>query len=550
MKSFLKNFIHISAILSLLFLISLSSCKEELISPNPDNGSIEVDSSGSAIAESFETYAGDIGIELDLRDLARKSYNPTSVFIKTSAKEANHDKEVEIDAFTSLAVLSISVESLSEEAEAELRDGVEITVDIKNANDQIIHSETFGKTSFKTNENRLIPATFEMEDLGTEVAFKEGMPYFLQIVFTSGNLEGRYKADVAATPRNREDNALYRVFTIPGDPPFDYGKFKTYAQFYFQKIPNETNVYAIYSAHSKRYLYINNGGRRDLRQSGSVTYPNDFASLRDNFKFRIQKSSGLGYTFQDMQGNFLGRTEQTWKLDAGIAQFRIIALDIDWEVELIETRDLKPILPAAQTSFGFNSTLKNCASGTLEQEVGIEVSETTTFSASYEESIGFASRTTASIGASATATAEASFFGSGGSVSGTVEASLEVSTEASQTSTRGEQYTSSKTQTYFSKRTVSVPSGKASLVYDAYQTYSNVRVPFVQKFRIKGKHDRDNSALTGPEIATQYHFSSGKGLIAEVGSDYIEVYVRGASVLDNILDTKSEVRDVAVDCGN
>ncbi|RMG27628.1 MAG: hypothetical protein D6730_06850 [Bacteroidetes bacterium] len=529
-------------------LISIYGCKKDRLDPDPgpEKGNIEVDSSGSAKAEDFETYAGDIGVEIDVRDLARKAYQPATILVRTTAQRGNHDQEVPVDAFTSLAVLSVPVASLSAEAEAELRDGVGLSIEVKNEQGQSIYTEDFGKTSFKSQANRLVPASSEMENLGTEVAFKEGVPYFLQIVFS----DGRYTDNVAMTPRHRNNARVYRWFrSTTADPYFDFSPHKTYAQFYFQKFPNEANTYAIYSAYSKRYLAIDDNDG-SLRQSGVYSYTENFHNLHPRYKFRIERSPGLGYTFRDMQGNFLKRKEQSWttQLRGGPAYFRIISLDIDWEVELIDTRHLAPILPAATTSFGFNSTLKNCASGTLEQEVGIEVSETTTFSTSYEEAIGFAGRVTSTTGASATATAEASFFGNGGSVSGTVETSLEVSVEARKTSTRGQMFSTEQTKTYFSKRRVSVPAGRASLVYDAYQTYSNVQVPFVQKFRIKGKFQRDGSSLTGPEIATQYHFASGSGLIAETGPDYIEIYVRGVSVMDNILDTKSEVKDVPVDC--
>lgn len=35
------------------------------------------------------------------------------------------------------------------------------------------------------------------------------------------------------------------------------------------------------------------------------------------------------------------------------------------------------------------------------------------------------------------------------------------------------------------------------------------------------------------------------GTVLEVGSDYVEIAIKGSMIMDNIVDTKTEVRDVA-----
>jgi len=54
--------------------------------------------------------------------------------------------------------------------------------------------------------------------------------------------------------------------------------------------------------------------------------------------------------------------------------------------------------------------------------------------------------------------------------------------------------------------------------------------------------------FTGAEIATQFNFVGFRVVITFVGSDDIEINVRGTTQLDNIVKTQSEVRDVATDC--
>ena len=215
----------------------------------------------------------------------------------------------------------------------------------------------------------------------------------------------------------------------------------------------------------------------------------------------------------------------------------------------IRPEHLEPISPSVDTSFGFNSTLRNCGSGSLEQEVGIQREVTTTYTTSQSETIGLSGRVTTSVDVSVSATAEASFFGNGGSVTGEVSAGLEVSVEASSTSTVGLEQSNSETNTFFSNRTVTVPAGSASLIYDAYQTYSNVRIPYVKRLRLKGEQDRNGSgSLSGQEIATQLRVTNFSGVITNIGSDFVEINIRGNMFLDNIVDTLTEVQDVEANC--
>ena len=140
-------------------------------------------------------------------------------------------------------------------------------------------------------------------------------------------------------------------------------------------------------------------------------------------------------------------------------------------------------------------------------------------------------------------------FGNGGSVTGEVSAGLEVSVEASSSSTVGTESSISETNTFFSNRTVTVPAGSASLIYDAYQTYSNVRVPYVKRLRLKGsQNDNGSGSLTGQEIATQLRVTSFSGVITNIGSDFVEITIQGNMYMDNIVDTLTEVQDVAANC--
>ena len=141
-------------------------------------------------------------------------------------------------------------------------------------------------------------------------------------------------------------------------------------------------------------------------------------------------------------------------------------------------------MPAVDTSFGFNSTLVNCGSGNLTQEVGVEQNITTSQTVGWDSSISVATRNTFGAEVTVGVSAEASFFGVGASASVEASASYEFSREVTASQSQFGEATSEITNSYFTSREVTVPSGNASLVYDAYQTYSNVQVPFVKRWSL------------------------------------------------------------------
>ena len=95
-----------------------------------------------------------------------------------------------------------------------------------------------------------------------------------------------------------------------------------------------------------------------------------------------------------------------------------------------------------------------------------------------------------------------------------------------------------------------MPPGTAIAVADIYQQYQNIKVPFVQKFRISGKYQEDGMSLTGQEILTQFAFNSFTGVITEIEGEYIEVTVRGNTTIDRIIEASTETRDIPGSCSN
>ena len=380
-----------------------------------------------------------------------------------------------------------------------------------------------------------------------DLYFAENMRYYLQPV----NADGIFDNNIVIKPSAAGQDAIKLVEQASLFDPDN-----THQQFLIYKFDGESNVFALYSAENKNFIRIGLDTRA-LAQSAIYNFdthsPGDLSA---DFKFLFKKDEATGlYSIRRVNGNEPlrrtksdGKTNWHIKSSGDIQYFRIIALDIEWETTQLSTEYLQPILPAVETSFGFNSTLRNCGSGTLEQQVGIERKVTTEFSSTFTESIGISSRKTSSVQVTVSATAEASFFGTGGSATAEVSSGLEVTTEASTTTTSSKKQSLSETNTYFSNRTVTVLPGSASLIFDAYQTYANVKVPYVKRLRIRGNLSEISGTLSGHEIATQLEMTNFTGIITEIGEDYVEVTIRGNMVLDNIVDTQTEVRDVEANC--
>ena len=48
---------------------------------------------------------------------------------------------------------------------------------------------------------------------------------------------------------------------------------------------------------------------------------------------------------------------------------------------------------------------------------------------------------------------------------------------------------------------------------------------------------------------SQFHFNGFNGIVSEVGSDYIEVNVKGFTKVDKLIDTETSAEDVQTSCG-
>ncbi|MGD1947976.1 MAG: hypothetical protein ACFB0A_17355 [Croceivirga sp.] len=248
----------------------------------------------------------------------------------------------------------------------------------------------------------------------------------------------------------------------------------------------------------------------------------------------IRVRSGVGFVLNDNPGD-------------DIVLLRIISNSLAWSAEDIGTTFLAPILSAPGTDFGANSTLTNCGNGELSQTVGSDESVSSTNSIGWEEKFSLTASATTSVSATVGTEFEAGFFGNTANYNASVTATAEVSASMTSESTFSGESEEEVTETIFFERTVTVPPGSASLVYDVAQIYDNTKVEFVQRFRLRATES--GNSLSGEELRSQLQFSRFSGVVFQVGTDFIDITVKGTMTLGKVLSAKSEVQDVAANCG-
>lgn len=538
------------ALFSVLFLVVNCAPKDDTI-PKETNTEEKPSENPDGIAE----YKGDVGVLIDVRPLFKKGYNPTKVVISTQAVEGNYNHELTVDSVTSFARLAIPVDSLTPKALAELKQGVKTDITVLEGGKKL--TELLNReVVFKENGTLIMVDASKLAYKNVELNFKEDMFYYMQLLYTNGKPTDKN----ASLGWTTEDGLSYlKTFDAVFDSNSKSQHFKIF------KDPNDKGYFLITNSYGN-YLQITSDidFQQTLFAESSKKYPygiNDGNSLAAKYKFKIEKYTNGLYVikgFDKSTSKWLPLRKYnsdifTTEGSGDVYYFRFVAVNANWKAEEIATKHLQPILPAVETSFAFNNTLVNCGKGDLEQEVGIEKSITTKNTSGYKENIGISSSKTTSVGLKVGAKTQVGFFAAKVDISAEISTSLELTTKATQSTTQSKEFSESVTNKYFAKRTVNIPPKSASLVSDAYQTYSKVELPFVQTLRLRADHVNPNTnavigAMTGKEIVTQLVFSNFSGYVIAVGDYYADITLRGKTTLDNLVDTKSEVKDVVPNC--
>ncbi|PKV51443.1 hypothetical protein ATE84_3528 [Aquimarina sp. MAR_2010_214] len=535
-------------------IITLTSCSkdDEPATPESEQPASDINEGNGISKDDLKISKGDIGVIIDARNVAKKGILPAIAEVKIDAKEGNYSKTLDLNEFTNMASISFPIEELSKAAIAELREGVSATVDIKDKDGKSIVSETFTKFSLKENGVRLTIKADQVVSVVPRPSFNPNIPYYLQVVLNGQPTNRVLEAETSPNKANRfvirknnfdpkKESTKFYIVPVPG-----YGTYyiKTKDNYFLGVFPSENSSI---TTHTIRAVKIDN--------------PDTYLALKYRFSIRTAENGEvyleshlnktIDYLFYDQDENI-----ETWQLYSGTSNgsllyplhFRIMPATIQWKIETISTEYMKPIFPAADSSFGFNSTLSNCSPGTLEQEVGTEISSEKTATIGWEESLELTSESTYEVSASVEVSASAKFFGVGVDVTASASTSYSVTKGMTTTNTGFGEQSTVESQSFFSSRTIEVLPQTAVLVYDAYQTYSNITIPFVQRYRVRGTDTTNNKVLTGNQIVSQFGFNDFDGVITLVGSDFVELTVRGTTKIDNLIETQSEVKEVTTTC--
>ena len=567
MKTNFKSVQRILSIFLTALLIISTSCSKDTITPpdieagNPGDGEIET---GPGVdLEGVEKDNGELGLMVNAREITKKGYNTAFADILVDASTGNFSQiDLPIDEFTNIAALRLEIDDLTEEQEAELRDGVDLVVTVKDESKSVLEVLEFTKTSFTDSPDELQMEGKELEDLTDVVKFRSGIPYYIQFVSADGTNAGGGPSNQAYNDNTNLDRNVF----VRRSEEINYNNDTTTA-YLIDENPEKPGVFSIGVRDNngdRLHAYINPGSsegelkmqtRANRRRNGVDTDP--FTLI--NYQFRIEKAGPGSYTISTEMPEFdkgplklVG--ESTYFAieynDRPVQHFRIFSLAVDWEVQELETRFTQPILPPANTDAAFNSTLRNCSSGELVQTVGqAETLTSTTFTA-WEDTFSVSTTDTYSISATVSAEVEGKFFGKKATVGVQVTGGYQFSKTETETNTRSGGLENSRSVTISTERSITVPSQRATQVSDLYQTYRNIKVPFVQRFRVRGDFQEDGSPLSGEEILTQFNFNSFSGVVTEIGSDFIEVTVRGTNTIDRLIDTRTSADNVEPNCGS
>lgn len=91
-------------------------------------------------SDEFETYNGEVGMVINVRDVVRKGYKPTEAVIHIDAKTGDYSQAIPLDAFAFMGEIKIPVKDLGDAARKELSEGVPVSVTLKDKDGKEIMS--------------------------------------------------------------------------------------------------------------------------------------------------------------------------------------------------------------------------------------------------------------------------------------------------------------------------------------------------------------------------------------------------------------------------
>ena len=170
---------YITGLFIIIGFLSLASCTEEEPILGIEDGRVEI-IDGRNLDE-VPVDQGSLGLTLNLRNLVKKGYEPTTVDIDVKATSGDFSKSgIAVDQFTYLVNHSEESESLTEAQRTELSEGVDIVITLRDKANQVIETKTYTKRTFTPSPEELDIDGAELIDITPPVILRSDVPHYVQ----------------------------------------------------------------------------------------------------------------------------------------------------------------------------------------------------------------------------------------------------------------------------------------------------------------------------------------------------------------------------------
>ena len=532
-------------------------------------------------SDQLEVTEGAVGVVVDARQMFRKGYRPAVADIQFSGDFSSFSAEVEGDPDTSVATLSLDVEEegLSEAELETLADGVEVSVEVRDADGEVLGS--YSGVVPVDSSNLPLPLTTDLPRQYPDVNILEDTPYFIQVIDPdSDTLNSRmfklHPEGVGSADPDEdagEDPIILDESFDLSDPDLNedlyefYFEFNGFGYYHIKVKADELGDDPVYLRAYKPSEDPLDAGPLYLYSEGRTTDPeddNDPADFPRYYQFYLeQDENGLieitphtgdtdapsafaPFAAEEAGDSGIYRVAEG-ESESDYIPVRAVAANIAWEVTDRGTEYSTPILPPAKLDFAYRSELFNCSSGILTETVGNNTSETRSTTTGTEESFELFSSATETLSVTTGLEVGGAFKAFSASASVEVTNEFSYTTSSTQSTTNTWEETVEETNEVSRERTVELQPFSAVEVYDAVATFENIRMPFVQTLRVQGSYN-GTVALSGEEINAQLLANQFGGVVSTIGSDYVDITIRGTAEVTNFYDVQSGVSEIAGAC--
>lgn len=524
-------------------LLMITSCKDNSVSQEPPDGEVETKNSVSTTPESEPADSGEVGLVINTREIFRKGYTATEAEV-TFPNHSSFNETLEIDPTTSIAVLSISNEDLSEEERNAFASGIATEIVIYGAGQNML-AEYFAPGQVLDDTGKPVNITNnDLEYNISPVNLREGIPYFIQPeepIPGDGNFP-----DGAVLEANTT-----RLYTFgvpdteqrPEDIDFRY-------KYYFSTATDST--YHILRSrstkpHEPTHHFQRGAGSTIIRVDDDDGEVIEFVLEQSGDGWVRMREAGTDRYLTITEGTSDPEdTRKALRLRSNTDhRFRLISANIEWNATDRGTEFHEPIVPPATNDFSFEATYINCSVGMVTQTVGDNTVRSSSRSASTTETLELFGSFTRTVGMSVGASIGGDLYGASADVN--ISSELSFSTSVTTTSSETFSKTVNESVSVSSERTIEIPPGTGAEVFDVVRTVQNAVVPFTQIIRLEAEYI-DGPSLTGDEIRTQMLFNFVDGVPLATGPDYVDVGIQGEIDIAKMYSYESKANDIPDAC--